>query len=168
MRPTSRAAFSIAPQTWRQVLQVGARADVHVQAGDRQAVTVGAIAGSRRAASCQMPCFDCSPPVLVFWLWPWPKPGLIRSVIVAARRSLAELVDHVGRAAVDVNAVLDDQVERLAVEDVGRVDDRRRIALRRVAGGQARRISPALTASTSTPCRRTRSRIARFEHAFWA
>ena len=83
-----------------------------------------------------MPCFDCSPPVLVFWLWPWPKPGLIRSVIAAAGRALAELIDHVGRAAVDVNAMLDDQIERLAIEDVGRVDDRRRIAVRLIAGGQ--------------------------------
>ena len=77
-----------------------------------------------------MPCFDCSPPVLVFWLWPWPKPGLIRSVMPPARRrgSLAKLVDHVGRAAVHVDVVLDDQVERLAIEDVGRVDDLRRVA----------------------------------------
>ena len=28
-----------------------------------------------------MPCLEWSPPVLVFRLWPWPKPGLIRSVI---------------------------------------------------------------------------------------
>ena len=77
------------------------------------------------SCSCQMPCFDCSPPVLVFWLWPWPKPGLSRSVMLAAGRATAELIDHVGRAAVDVDAVLDDQVERFAIEDVGRVDDRR-------------------------------------------
>ena len=95
------------------MLQVGARADVHVQAGDAPGRDDRPAAGSRRAASCQMPCFDCSPPVLVFWLWPWPKPGLIRSVISRPGRPLAELVDHVGRAAVDVDAVLDDQVERL-------------------------------------------------------
>ena len=84
-----------------------------------------------------MPCFDCSPPVLVFWLWPWPKPGLIRSVIAAARGPLAELLDHVGRAAVDVHAQLDDQIERLAIENIGRIDDRRRIAVsRRISGGQ--------------------------------
>ena len=50
--------------------------------------------------------------------------------------SSAELVDHVGRAAVDVDAVLDAQVERFAVEDVGRVDYRRRRALGRVARRQ--------------------------------
>ena len=27
----------------------------------------------------QMPCLLCSPPVLVLRLWPWPKPGLMRS-----------------------------------------------------------------------------------------
>ena len=83
-----------------------------------------------------MPCFDCSPPVLVFWLWPWPKPGLIRRVMSRPGRHLAELVDHVGRAAVDVDVVLQHQSQRLGVEDVGRVDDRRRMAAGRVAGGQ--------------------------------
>ena len=74
-----------------------------------------------------MPCFDCSPPVLVFWLCPWPKPGLIRSVMPRPGRPLAVLVDHVRRAAVHRNVQLDDHVERLAVEDVGRVDDLRRL-----------------------------------------
>ena len=50
---------------------------------------------------------------------------------LAAGRTLAVLGDHVGRAAVDVDSLLDDQVERLAVEDVGRVHDRRRIAIGR-------------------------------------
>jgi hypothetical protein len=30
-------------------------------------------------SACQMPCLLCSPPVLVLLLWPWPKPGLMRS-----------------------------------------------------------------------------------------
>jgi hypothetical protein len=38
------------------------------------------------------------------------------------------LVDHVGRAAVDVDILFDDQPHRLVVEDVGRIDDLRRIA----------------------------------------
>ena len=75
-----------------------------------------------------MPCFEWEPPVFVFWLWPWPKPGLMRSVIGLPGAALAVLVDHVGRAAVDVDVVLDDQIEGLAVEDVGRVDDFRRVA----------------------------------------
>ena len=82
-----------------------------------------------------MPCFDCLPPVLVFWLCPWPKPGLIRRVMFRAGGAAAELVDHVGRAAVDVDALLDAQIERGGVEQVGRVDDRRGIA----GGGEAGR-----------------------------
>jgi hypothetical protein len=38
---------------------------------------IGGSAGGRSA--CQMPCLLCSPPVLVLLLWPWPKPGLMRS-----------------------------------------------------------------------------------------
>ena len=87
----------------REVLQIGARADVHVQPGDGKPVATGARPGSRRFASCQMPCFDCLPPVLVLRLWPWPKPGLIRRVMRSAGRAAAELIDHVGRAAVDVD-----------------------------------------------------------------
>jgi hypothetical protein len=56
-----------------------------------------------------------------------------RDVPARARR---ELVDHVGRSAVDVHAALDDEVERRAVEDVGRVDDGSRIATGRVPRGE--------------------------------
>ena len=54
----------------------------------------------------------------------------------ATRRRCAELVDHVRRAAIDVDAVLHHQLQRLGVEDVGRVNDRRRVALSRISGGQ--------------------------------
>jgi RNA polymerase sigma factor (sigma-70 family) len=36
-------------------------------------------------------------------------------------------IDHHRRAAVDVDSLFDNHVERIAVEDIGRVDDRRRI-----------------------------------------
>jgi hypothetical protein len=36
--------------------------------------------------SCQMPCLLDSPPVLTFLLWPWPKPGLMRSQTGCPRR----------------------------------------------------------------------------------
>ncbi len=55
----------------------------------------------------------------------------------AAGCSLAQLIDHVRRAAIDVNAVLDDQIERFAIENIGRVDDRRRIADGRIPGRQS-------------------------------
>ena len=54
----------------------------------------------------------------------------------SAGRAAAELVDHVGRAAIDVDLALHAQIERVAVENVGRVDDRRRIAGGRIAGRQ--------------------------------
>jgi hypothetical protein len=42
---------------------------------------------------------------------------------VRARRALAELVDHVGRAAIDRDAKLDDGVESFAIENISRIDD---------------------------------------------
>ena len=70
-------------------------------------------ARSTHSAICvyQMPCFACLPPVLVFWLWPWPKPGFTRSVI-SRPGAAAELIDHVGRAAIDVDVAIDAQIER--------------------------------------------------------
>ena len=123
-----------------------------------------------------MPCFEWLPPVFVFWLWPWPKPGLMRSVMRAvgepgAVAGLAVLVDHVGRAAVDVDVVLDDDVERFAVEDVGGEDDlgRMRLLAGLEAGGdRAVNLAGAHGSRRTTPWRRTRSRIARLEQAFWA
>ncbi len=53
-----------------------------------------------------------------------------------ARGAGGELVDHVGRAAVDVDVLGDAEIEGVGVEDVGGVDDRRRVALGDVAGGQ--------------------------------
>ena len=53
-----------------------------------------------------------------------------------AGRSAAELFDHVDRAAIDVQLSLDAKIERFAVENIGRIDDRRRIAFDRVSGGQ--------------------------------
>ena len=98
-----------------------------------------------------MPCFEPLPPVLVFWLWPWPKPGLMRSVIVrpverpgSLCRGCAVLVDHVGRAAVDVEVVLDDELERFAVEEVGGEDDLGRMRLlARLEAGRERAVNLA-------------------------
>ena len=77
-----------------------------------------------------MPCFDWSPPVLVLRLWPWPKPGLIRKVISrpGARRPSCSIMS--GEPQFTWMLALDAQFQRLGVEDVGRVDDRRRRALR--------------------------------------
>jgi hypothetical protein len=61
----------------------------------------------------------------------------MRSVIVAARGAVAELIDHVGRPAVHGQAEFHDEIERLAIKDVGRVHDRGWLAVCRVAGGQS-------------------------------
>ena len=42
---------------------------------------------------------------------------------------LTQLVDHVGRTAIHVQPVLVDELERRAIEDIGRVNNRRRIAI---------------------------------------
>ena len=54
----------------------------------------------------------------------------------SARRMLAELVDHVGRTAIDVDVVFDAQADRFSIKNVGRIDDRRGIATGGIAGGQ--------------------------------
>src|SRR5690606_34694093 len=60
-----------------------------------------------------------------------PKAGIDPQRDLPPRRALAELIDHVGRAAVGVDVVLHYQVQRFAIEDVGRVDDPRRVTPRR-------------------------------------
>ena len=55
---------------------------------------------------------------------------------VPAGRFLPELVDHIGRTAVDVDVVFDTQLQRLRVKDIGRVDDRVRLSRGGVSGGQ--------------------------------
>jgi len=64
------------------------------------------------------------------------EPGLIRKVIdpPGIRSPYWSIMS--GEPQLDVDALLDDQVERLAVEDVGRVHDRMRIAVGPVARGQ--------------------------------
>lgn len=76
---------------------------------------------------------------------------------VAARCAPTELVDHVGGATVYMNPSIDSQREGFLVEDIRRVDDGRWIAVWLVPHRE-RWISPAPTASMSTPLRRTRSR----------
>ena len=60
----------------------------------------------------------------------------------------AELIDHLRRAAVDVDVMFDAEIERLAIEDVGRIDDRRRAAvLVALAKPVARGEKPAVNAA---------------------
>ena len=84
--------------------------------------------------SCQMPCFECSPPVFVFWLWPWPKPGLTRRVISRPGARSPNWAIMSGEPQFTWMPFSTTRSSDLAVEDVGRVDDRRRIAGGRIAG----------------------------------
>ena len=102
---------------------------MHVQPGDLEAVTIGAAQAIRQVVV---------PDAVLRLLAAGVR--LLAMAVAEARidpqrdpaagGSLAELIDHVGRAAIDMESQLDDQIERLAIEDVGRIDDRRRVAMR--------------------------------------
>ena len=85
-----------------------------------------------------MPCFDWSPPVFVLRLWPWPKPGLIRNVICRPGRRGGQGARSCRASRNSRGCRVHAEIEGLGIEDVGRVDDRRRRARDLVAGGQAR------------------------------
>ncbi len=117
------------------MLQVGARADVHVDAADDDLMTGGHFQAQT----------DLLVPDAVLRLI---AAGVrLAAVTVAEARvdaerdlsaggAAAEVLDHVGRAAVYMDVALHAEVKGLGVEDVGRVDDRRRRAFDRVAGRQ--------------------------------
>ena len=100
VRPTSSAARSIASQTCTEVLQVGSRADVHVEPGDRHPGLVG----TSKAV------IDLGVPNAVLALFP-ARIGLLAVPVSEAwidpqghlgtGTPLAQLADHVGRTAVD-------------------------------------------------------------------
>ena len=83
-----------------EVLQVGAAADVHVEAGDRQAVAIGPA-----EAVVELVVPDAVLGLLAAGVGllavAVAEAGIDAERDVAARGPLAELVDHVGRAAVD-------------------------------------------------------------------
>ncbi len=117
------------------MLQVGARADVDVQPRHRKTMAAGAIdaLGNLRVPNAVLRLLAAGVRLLAMAV---AETGVHPQRNLSARRPRAELIDHVGRAAVDVDAAIDAEIERLGVEDVGRVDDRRRIALGGEAGGQ--------------------------------
>ncbi len=102
-----------------------------------------AAARSRAASRCLVP--DAVLRVLAAGIGlpavPMAEAGIDPQRDLGPRHPLAQLVDHVRRAAVDVDTVLRHQLQRLTVEDVRRVDDGRRLA----GGGnngETRRQSP--------------------------
>ena len=117
------------------MFQIGARADVHVQAGDRKPIAAGPVEtlGDLPVPNAVFRLLAAGVGLLAMAV---AEAGIDPQGDASAGGAAAELVDHVGRAAVDVDAAFDAQIERLGVENVGRVDDRRRIAGGREAGGQ--------------------------------
>src|SRR5436309_1837283 len=112
------------------MFEIGARADVHVQPGNRQLV------------------LGCSPNTVVDLLVPNAVLRLcaasvdfltmsmseawIDSQSYSARRSgfspisikcLAVLIDHIRRAAIDMDVSLNHKLQRLVIKDVGRVNN---------------------------------------------
>ena len=73
--------------------------------------------------SCQIPCLDDSPPVLVFGAVPMTEPGIDSNGDFAPWNTLAVLLDHVRRSNVDVKAFVNDEIECFAIEDISRVND---------------------------------------------
>src|SRR5437868_10800282 len=104
------------------MLKIGPAANVHVQAGDGQAMTVRA---AEAIIELLMP--DAVLRLLAagvrFLTMPMAEAGVDPQRDVPPGRSFAELVDHVERAAIDVEAELDDRFQRFAVKNVGGVDD---------------------------------------------
>ena len=85
-----------------------------------------------------MPCFDCSPPVFVFWLWPWPKPGLIRSVMSRPGARSPSWSIMSGEPQLTWMPCSTTRSSDFAIEDVGRVDDLRLLAVARLVAGRHR------------------------------
>ncbi len=119
----------------RQVFVIGSGTDVYVDARDFEVVAV----------SASDAVVEVLVPDSVFALLATGVRLLTVSVTKArvdtqgdgtAIHPLTVLIDHVRRAAVHVDVVLADQVQRFRVEDVGRVHDRRRLTRCGVAGGQ--------------------------------
>ena len=119
----------------RKMLHVGARADVDMQAGDRKAIAARSIKtlGNLGVPYPVLCLFAAGVRFLAVTV---AETGIDSQSDVSIRRADAKLVDHVRRAAIDVDVAFHAQIERFGVEDVGRVDDRRRIAGRGIAGAK--------------------------------
>ena len=132
---------------------VHARANVHVQARQRQALLAD---GLQRQRQIGVP--DAVFAVLAARVGlvavAVAKAGLMRSHTAWPFGSGAQLAQHVDGTGVHRHTVLHHAVERGSVEQVGGEHDLRRFATALKPAASARRISPRDTASTFTPCSR--------------
>jgi hypothetical protein len=115
------------------MFEVGARADVQVEAGNVQAECLPAA----------QTVFELFVPDAVLRERPAgvrlsrvavAKPGVNAQRYGHAGRHGGELFEHVGRAAIDGHAVFADEREGIVIEDVGGIDDGGRVATGGVAG----------------------------------
>ena len=128
-----------------QMRQIGAAADVHVQARDAEPGPLGAAehVGNLLVPDAVLRTLAAGVGLLAVTM---AEAGVHTQGDARPRHPLGKLLEHVGRATIDVDAELRHRVEALAVEDVGRVDDRmgrrqaggigRAVGMSRVAGGQ--------------------------------
>ena len=105
-----------------EVLEVGAGADVHVEAGDGQAVVVGV---DEAVVELLVPdaMLGGVAAGVGFLAVAVAEAGVDSEGDIATGGAAAVLVDHVWGAAIDVDVLVNDEVEGFGVEDVGRVDD---------------------------------------------
>ena len=136
LRPHRVGQLLHGPADLCQMLQIGARSDMHVKPSHFQPASLGSFHAFRQllvpnAVLRLLAARVCFLAVSV------PETGIDTQRDFSIGYALAQLIDHVGRTAVDVNVVLHHQVEGHVVEDVRCIDDGRRIARRRVAGFQS-------------------------------
>ena len=103
--------------------EIRATADVHMEAGDHDPRPFGAAhhvgdVGMPDAMLRALAAGVCLLAVTV------AEAGIHAERDLGPRHPRGELLEHVGRAAVDMDAQARDLVEGIAVEDVGGVDDR--------------------------------------------
>src|SRR5262245_32015588 len=119
---------------------------MHVNAGDRETVVVGA---AETIVELLVP--DAVLRLLAARVCllavPVAKTGVDSQRDISPGGSLAKLVDHFRRAAVDGQSQLDDSFQRFAIENVGRIDDFRMVC---VSNFVARFQSPMYLACTDS------------------
>jgi hypothetical protein len=103
--------------------QIGAAADMHVKPAHRQPCPFGAAEhfGNLLVPDAVLRAFAAGIRLLAVAV---AEAGIHSERDVGSRHPLGQLLDHVGRAAIDVDAEPGDGIEALAIEDVGRVDNR--------------------------------------------
>ena len=134
-RPDRLGRFLQRAANLGQMFHIGARADVNVQAGHGKPIffrQFDAI-GNLRMPNAVLRLLSAGVRFLAVSV---AETRIDPQRDAHAGQASAELLDHVHRAAIDVQTIFDAKIERFAVENIGRIDDRRRIARDFIAGRQ--------------------------------